>query len=64
MKSGIKTTEFWISILGVVGPVLAVIMDKIPQDGALYTILGSVAAVIAYVSGRSFVKGKVEEKKE
>lgn len=63
MKSGIKTTEFWVTILAVVGPVLALITDKIPQDNIWSVVVGSIGAVIAYVTGRSIVKSKSEDNK-
>ena len=51
MKAGIRSTEFWLTIIGVI---LGVITDQLgiplPKEAIL--------AIAAYVLGRSFVKGK------
>lgn len=60
MKPGIKTTEFWMTLLAVVGPVLAMVMDKIPQDNIWSIVLGSIGAVVAYITGRAVIKSKNE----
>jgi len=58
MKPGIQTTEWWVTLLSVLGTVLALVMDKIPADSVWAVVLGSVAAVITYILGRSWVKSK------
>ena len=55
-----KKTELWVTIVGLVGAVLAVVMESaLITEGSLpYIIMGGVATVISYVTGRSYVKGQ------
>lgn len=49
MKSGIKTSEFWLSLLGVVGIALG------PEKGA-YTDSLIAGVISVYTAGRSLMK--------
>jgi len=55
MKSGVKTSEFWVAIL--VGPIVAVIKSVWPEAPTqeITMVLG---AAIAYIVSRTVVKAK------
>tara|TARA_R100000655_G_scaffold25004_1_gene50804 strand:+ start:1239 stop:1493 length:255 start_codon:yes stop_codon:yes gene_type:complete len=58
-KPGYKTTEFWITIIGVIS---GLIMSALPESQTT-SIVGSVLAAIcggAYSMGRSLIKSKGE----
>lgn len=54
-----RKTEFWLAALGVVGSILAVVMESslLTAGTVPYVIIGGVATVISYITGRSYVKG-------
>lgn len=58
-KPGIKTTEFWVTLLVVAGAIaiaiLEVVRDKLDSVGALAVIGGALAAV-GYTHSRSSTK--------
>lgn len=52
-KAGIKSSEFWVALLGAAIPVFNHHLGlNIPADA----VLGIVAIVISYIAGRSYVK--------
>ena len=53
MKPGYKTTEFWLSLLGMALPILQTIHDTVPAANSVW-----VSAIIAaaYTASRAFVK--------
>jgi len=55
-KPGLLTSEFIVTLLSVVSTVLAMVLDKIPQDSKWSLGLGCLAAVITYVISRLVVK--------
>ncbi len=60
MKAGIRTTEFWATLLTVLLGFLntmGVFPSDFPVDEST-TLVASAAAVVAYVLGRSWVKAK------
>ena len=55
IKAGIKTSEFWLALIGAIIPVVNIHMDlNIPTEAVL-TITG---IIISYIFGRSIVKRK------
>ena len=57
MKAGVKTSEFWVAILGAILPVLNSQLGlHIPTDQVM-TILGLLAS---YVVSRSVVKARIQ----
>jgi len=53
MKNGIKTTEFWLSIIGIIGLILSAVYGLLPVDlMAKY----SVYIVAAYTVARAVAK--------
>jgi hypothetical protein len=53
MKNGIKTTEFWLSIIGIIGLILSAVYGLLPADlMAKY----SVYIVAAYTVARAIAK--------
>lgn len=59
MKSGIKTTEFWVLIAGICAIVFAFAQKVCTvSPEAIMSLAGT---VIAYITGRSWVKGKQVE---
>jgi len=62
-KSGTKTTEFWVTMLGtIVGPggLVFFLADKLDPNSLVYAIVGAVAAAAAviwkYIDSRTKVK--------
>lgn len=55
MKEGIKTSEFW---LVVVGAVITVANDGLGLGLERETIMSFAAMIASYVGGRSYLKGK------
>ena len=56
-KSGLKSTEFWLSLVGMVGGVVIAAMG----DNQIAQAIGAVLSVVcgaSYTAGRSLVKGK------
>jgi len=55
MKTGVKTSEFWVALL--VGPIIALIKTVWPDapEAEINTVL---VAAIAYIVGRSAIKVK------
>jgi hypothetical protein len=58
MKKGIKTTEFW---LVVIGAVVTVANDGLGLGLERDTIMAFAAMVASYVGGRSYIKAKHPE---
>ena len=57
MKSGFKSTEFWLSLAGMAGGILVAALG----DSQIAQAIGAVLSVVcgaSYTAGRSLVKGK------
>ena len=57
MKSGFKSTEFWLSLVGMVGGIVVAALG----DSQIAQAIGAVLIVVcgaSYTAGRSLVKGK------
>ena len=57
MKSGFKSTEFWLSLAGMVGGIVVAALG----DNQIAQAIGAVLSVVcgaSYTAGRSLVKGK------
>lgn len=62
-KPGIKTTEFWISILAVIYGT-AITTGMIPHSDEISTAvngIGTLLVAIGYTWARAFIKGKRQE---
>ena len=58
MKSGIKTSEFWITLVGIVGGMFL----SVAPENVYSQVLGSIIAAVcgsSYTLGRSWNKGKI-----
>lgn len=53
MKAGIKTSEFWLGLLGVVLPYLNESLELGLDTPA---IVAAITSIVAYIIGRSIVK--------
>lgn len=56
MKAGIKSTEFWMVIIGVV---ITVLNDVAGLNLDKESLLGLLGTVIAYVGSRSYLKSQM-----
>ena len=57
MKQGFKSTEFWLSLVGMAGGILVAALG----DSQIAQAIGAVLSVVwgaSYTAGRSLVKGK------
>ena len=57
MKSGFKSPEFWLSLVGMVGGIVVAALG----DNQIAQAIGAVLSVVcgaSYTAGRSLVKGK------
>lgn len=58
LKSGVKTSEFWLSLLALVLPYLANIgSDSVNAWGAAHGWIGGLVVAV-YVAARAYVKGQ------
>jgi len=58
-KPGVKSTEFWIALVGMVG---GLVLSVAPEN-PVTQIIGAILAAICgptYIAGRSWAKGKTE----
>lgn len=55
MKTGIRTSEFWLTALTVVGAASATLADKLDPK---YAAVAATVGTIAYTLSRGLVKGK------
>ena len=56
-KSGFKSTEFWLSTVGMIGGIIIAAMG----DNQIAQAIGAVLSVVcgaSYTAGRSLIKGK------
>lgn len=58
MKSGWKTTEFWVTILGVLGSIVAAVAGTLPPE---YAAIGAAVASGFYAVSRGLAKKQVAE---
>ena len=57
-KKGYKTSEFWVGLITLLGPPIAVFSGyKFDVEGAV-TVIGSVFAAITYIGSRTWLKRK------
>ena len=56
MHSGLKTSELWVTVITIVGSVLSILADVVPQGSIWAIILGALVSACTYIAGRSFVK--------
>ena len=55
MKPGIRSTEFW---LGLIGVILAYFNESLGLDIPVPAIVSVLGLIAVYIFGRSYVKGK------
>ena len=56
-KAGLKSTEFWVSTVGMIGGIIIAAMG----DNQIAQAIGAVLSVVcgaSYTAGRSLIKGK------
>lgn len=55
-----RKTELWVTIVGVIGSLLVAVLETglLVEGSIAYVVLGALATVISYVTGRSYVKGQ------
>ncbi len=58
-KPGIKSTEFWISAIGMIGGLVLSVVPETPWAQMIGGVLSAVCGV-SYTMGRSWAKGKSE----
>ena len=58
-KPGIKSTEFWISAIGMIGGLILSVVPATPGAQMIGGVLSAVCGV-SYTMGRSWAKGKTE----
>lgn len=61
LKAGVKTSEFWLSVLAIVLPYIADIgSDKVTSWTAMHGWIGGLVAAV-YVAARAYVKGQTAQ---
>lgn len=61
MKSGFKTTEFWLKLLGVMAPAVA---SQLPQDNMWVQLAVTVVtAVVGYFGPKAYAANRTDLKK-
>tara|TARA_R100001594_G_scaffold121833_1_gene157812 strand:+ start:843 stop:1085 length:243 start_codon:yes stop_codon:yes gene_type:complete len=58
-KPGVKSTEFWLSAIGMIGGLILSIVPESPWAQMIGGVLSAVCGV-SYTMGRSWAKGKSE----
>jgi len=58
-KPGIKSTEFWLSMIGMIGGMLLSVFPENPYTKIAGILLSSISGG-SYTLGRSYAKSKVE----